>query len=72
VGGVKVRGLPAWWLWRTYYLLQMPRFDRKLRVMIDWTVGLFFRNDIVKLDLEALPPEVAIEARDRLREQRRR
>jgi len=29
----------------------MPRFERKLRIVLDWTVALFFKNDIVKLDL---------------------
>ena len=48
---VKLRGFLAWWVWRSYYLMQMPRFERKLRIMLDWTVALFFRHDIVKLDL---------------------
>ena len=48
---VKLRGVLAWWVWRTYYLFQMPRFERKLRIVLDWTVALFFHNDIVKLDL---------------------
>ena len=47
----KVRGFIAWWVWRTYYLSQMPRFERKLRIVLDWTVALFFHYDIVKLDL---------------------
>jgi NADH dehydrogenase len=47
----KVRGFIAWWVWRTYYLFQMPRFERKLRIVLDWTVALFFSFDIVKLDL---------------------
>jgi len=51
VMGVKIRGFFAWWVWRTYYMLQMPRFERKLRVVLDWTVALFFKNDVVKLDL---------------------
>ena len=42
---------PAWWLRRTYYLLQMPRWDRRLRIVLDWTVALFFRPDITKIDL---------------------
>jgi hypothetical protein len=29
----------------------MPRWERKIRVVLDWTVALFFRNDVVKLDL---------------------
>jgi NADH:ubiquinone reductase (H+-translocating) len=51
VKGFRIRGLLAWWVWRTYYLFQMPRWDRRLRVLIDWTVALFFKNDIVQLDL---------------------
>ena len=53
VMGVRIRGLPAWWLRRTYYLLQMPRWDRRLRIILDWTVALFFRPDITKVDLAA-------------------
>lgn len=49
----KIKGFIAWWVWRSYYLMQMPRFERKLRVVIDWTVALFFKYDIVKLDLYA-------------------
>jgi NADH dehydrogenase len=47
----KLRGFPAWWVWRSYYLMQMPRWERRIRIMLDWTVALFFKNDIVKLDL---------------------
>jgi NADH dehydrogenase len=53
--GVRVTGFVAWWVRRTYYLLQMPRWDRRLRVVLDWTVALFFRPDITKVDLEAEP-----------------
>jgi NADH dehydrogenase len=49
--GVRLTGFPAWWLRRTYYLLQMPRWDRRLRIVLDWTVALFFRPDITKVDL---------------------
>jgi NADH:ubiquinone reductase (H+-translocating) len=48
---VKLRGFLAWWVWRTYYLLQMPRWERRIRIVLDWTIGLLFKNDIVKLDL---------------------
>jgi hypothetical protein len=30
----------------------MPRWERRLRVMIDWSVGLLFKNDVVQLDVE--------------------
>lgn len=51
VTGIPLTGFPAWWTWRTYYLFQMPRWSRRIRIMIDWTVALFFRPDIVKVDL---------------------
>jgi NADH dehydrogenase len=47
----KLRGFLAWFAWRTYYLMQMPRWERRVRIMMDWTVALLFRNDVVKLDL---------------------
>src|SRR5262245_43893388 len=49
--GVRLTGFVAWWLRRTYYLFQMPRWDRRLRIVLDWTVALFFRPDITKVDL---------------------
>jgi NADH:ubiquinone reductase (H+-translocating) len=49
--GVRLTGFPAWWLRRSYYLLQMPRWERRLRIVLDWTVALFFRPDITKVDL---------------------
>jgi NADH:ubiquinone reductase (H+-translocating) len=51
VFGMRLSGFPAWWLRRTYYLFQMPRWDRRLRMVLDWTVALFFRPDITKVEL---------------------
>ena len=51
VMGLKVEGFLAWWMYRTYYLLQLPRLERKLRVMSDWTLELIFRRDIARVDL---------------------
>jgi hypothetical protein len=36
---------------RTYYLFQTPRWDRRLRIVLDWTVALFFRPDITRVEL---------------------
>jgi len=44
--GVRLAGLPAWMLWRAYYLSQMPTFGRKLRIFVEWTWGMFFPPDI--------------------------
>ena len=46
VFGMNFSGFFAWWLWRTVYLLKLPRLDRKIRVVLDWTLDLFFPRDI--------------------------
>ena len=48
---LRIKGFLAWWVWRSYYLFQMPRWERRFRVMIDWTVALLFKNDVVQLDV---------------------
>ncbi|MDQ6663640.1 MAG: NAD(P)/FAD-dependent oxidoreductase [Acidobacteriota bacterium] len=45
---VRFSGLPAWFLWRTVYLLKLPGVERKLRVVVDWTMELFFPRDIAQ------------------------
>ena len=50
VMGYKLSGFLAWWLYRTFYLFQLPRLERKLRVVTDWTLELIFRRDIVQMD----------------------
>jgi len=50
---VRVRGVLAWLVRRTYYLLQMPGWRRRLRIMIDWTFALLFRPDVAKIDLDS-------------------
>ena len=49
VMGVRFRGFPGWFITRSYHLLQLPLFSRKLRVVVDGTTSLFFRRDIVEL-----------------------
>jgi NADH dehydrogenase len=49
VYGVKVKGLPAWFMHRTYHASRMPTFNRKVRVVLDWTLGLFFRREAVSM-----------------------
>ena len=50
---VRVRGALAWLVRRMYYLLQMPGWLRRLRIVIDWTFALLFRPDIVKISLDS-------------------
>ncbi len=63
VFGVRLTGFLAWWVRRTYYLFQMPRWDRRLRIVLDWTVALFFRPDITKVELRVEREQVG-RARD--------
>ena len=49
LGGVQLTGLPAWLLWRAYYLSRLPTLGRKLRIWVEWTWGLFFPLDITHL-----------------------
>jgi NADH dehydrogenase len=47
--GLRLRGFLGWWVTRSYHLYQLPLTQRKLRVVVDWTVALFFRRDISEL-----------------------
>jgi NADH:ubiquinone reductase (H+-translocating) len=49
---LKIYGFVAWWVWRTYYLFQMPQWSRRVRIVVDWTIALMFKHDIVQLDLD--------------------
>ena len=50
-GGFVLTGFLAWFLWRTYYLARLPGLDRRLRVTVDWTLGLIFPRDIAEMRL---------------------
>ena len=58
VFGMKFSGFIAWCLWRSVYLMKLPRLAKKLRVMVGWTLDLFFSRDIEQIitlrDVEAL------------------
>jgi NADH:ubiquinone reductase (H+-translocating) len=41
VMGLKLAGLPAWFMWRGIYLSKLPRFSRKVQVGLDWVGDLF-------------------------------
>src|SRR5271156_1096628 len=50
---VRFSGLFAWLLWRGIYLSKLPGLERKIRVLVDWTIELFFPRDIVQtIDLQ--------------------
>ena len=47
--GLEVQGFLAWWIWRMYYLANLPTLQKKLRVMADWTLDIFFKRDVTML-----------------------
>jgi NADH dehydrogenase len=57
--GIRWRGKPAWWLARTYHLAMMPGVKRKLRLLIDWNVGLLFGRDASELGRLGHPGSLA-------------
>jgi NADH:ubiquinone reductase (H+-translocating) len=55
--GVKVKGFPAWFLHRSYHVSRVPTLNRKARVILDWTLALFFRREVTSLGSLQTPNE---------------
>jgi NADH:ubiquinone reductase (H+-translocating) len=55
--GFKVHGFLAWWLWRTYYLGNLPTIKKKLKVMSDWTMDLIYKPDVAMIKKFMEQPE---------------
>ncbi|MEP6908818.1 MAG: NAD(P)/FAD-dependent oxidoreductase [Actinomycetota bacterium] len=55
VFALPLRGFLGWFVTRTYHLYQLPLLSRRLRVVTDWTVALFFRRDIAELSMLGHP-----------------
>jgi NADH dehydrogenase FAD-containing subunit len=47
--GLEIQGFLAWWIWRMYYLVNLPTLQKKLRVTADWTLDIFFKRDVTML-----------------------
>ena len=45
---LRFSGLLAWFMWRWIYLSKLPGLERKIRVLMDWTLELFFPRDIIQ------------------------
>jgi NADH:ubiquinone reductase (H+-translocating) len=52
--GVKLRGFPAWFCARTYHLMAIPGIGRRIRLVLDWTVEIFYPRD----SAEWIPPRM--------------
>jgi NADH dehydrogenase len=53
--GWNFSGFIAWWLWRSIYLSKLPRFEKKLRVALDWTLDILFSKDLVQFQTFRAP-----------------
>ncbi|HXV51222.1 MAG TPA: NAD(P)/FAD-dependent oxidoreductase [Nitrosopumilaceae archaeon] len=49
--GMNIYGFIAWWIWRTVYLRKVPKFNKRLRIFLDWTADLIFDRDISRLKI---------------------
>ena len=49
--GMNIYGFVAWWIWRTVYLRKVPKFNKRLRIFLDWTADLLFDRDISRLKI---------------------
>jgi NADH dehydrogenase len=63
--GLKLRGFPAWFAARTYHLALMPGVARRLRLVTDWTVALFFGRAAAELGRLGHPPSLGSLLEDR-------
>jgi NADH:ubiquinone reductase (H+-translocating) len=61
IGSRTFSGFPAWWLARTYHMSQIPGTVRKIRAVVDWTVGLPFRRDVAEVGSIGHPRPLAAE-----------
>jgi NADH dehydrogenase len=64
--GVNFSGFAAWWLWRTIYLGKLPRFEKKVRVALDWTLDLCFAKDFACVTMPPQASAAAARAPDRV------
>jgi NADH dehydrogenase len=66
VYGIKTTGRFAWFMHRTYHMSRIPSFNRKVRVVADWTLALFLKREVVALGQLHDPREEFLEATPRV------
>src|SRR3954447_183066 len=49
VYGIKLKGLPAWFMHRTYHMSRIPSLNRKIRVVVDWSLAFLLKREVVSL-----------------------
>lgn len=59
---LKFKGRLAWYMHRGYHGMAVPTFNRKIRVVADWTLGMFLKREVVSLGAIENPREEFYEA----------
>jgi NADH dehydrogenase len=62
VYGIKLKGLPAWFMHRTYHMSRIPSFNRKVRVLADWTLAFLLKREVISLGQLHAPREEFVHA----------
>lgn len=62
VYGIKLTGFIAWLMHRTYHMSRIPSLNRKVRVVVDWTLAFFLKREVVALGQLHDPREEFLEA----------
>lgn len=48
IGGLYLSGPFAWFIWRTIYLFKFLSNSKKVKIVVDWTINIFYPRDITK------------------------
>ena len=59
--GRNFSGFSAWILWRGIYLSKLPRFEKKVRVALDWLLDIVFSKDLVQFRTDTGPDASNVE-----------
>lgn len=49
VKGIEITGIPAWIVWRAFFIWYVPTVDRQLRILLDWLITPFVGRDVVEI-----------------------
>lgn len=47
---ITLHGPVMWWIWRTVYLFNYNSWKKRFKIMIEWTLNLFYPRDITLLN----------------------
>ncbi len=48
IRGIRFSGPLAWFIWRTVYLFKFLSRSKRIKIVVDWTLNIFYPRDITK------------------------